>query len=147
MTIQPIPAPDNSREEARQFLAHTLPTLRRFDAQLHALAGSARAAGVTLAARHGFLLRLARYEADLNAMTGVARTLAATQEHDSPATKAMGATLTARGADLQQQMGTFLAQALGDCGMAQDRTSRAVPAGIGAALLNRNAARSVAAGA
>ncbi len=147
MTFQPAPATDSSHEDARQFLALTLPTLRRFDAQLHALAGSARAGGMTLATRHAFLLRLARYEADLKALIGMARTLATTQEHDSPAARAMGATLKARGVELQIQMGEFLAQALGDCSTAQDRAPHAERAGIGAAWLSRDAARAVATGA
>ncbi len=147
MTYQPAPPPRSFHEDARQFLAHTLPTLRRFDAQLHALAGSARAGGMTLATRHAFLLRLAGYEVDLKAIAGMARTLAATQEHNSPAAQAMGTMLTARGDELHHQMGDFLAQSLGDCGMTQDRAARTVPAGIGAAMASRDAARTVAAGA
>ncbi len=144
MTFQPAPAPDNSREEARQFLAHTLPTLRRFDAQLHALAGSARAGGMTLTMRHAFLLRLARYEADLKVIIGMARTLAATPEHDSPAAQALGVTLRARSVDMQHQMGEFLAQTLDDCGMAQDLAPHTERAGIVTARLSRAAARAVA---
>jgi acyl-CoA dehydrogenase len=147
MTFQPAPASASSHEDLRQFLALTLPTLRRFDAQLHALAGSARAGGMTLATRHAFLLRLARYEADLKAMIGMARTLATTQEHDSPAARAMGATLNVRGVDLQYQMGEFLAQALGDCGTAPDRAPHAERADIGAERPSRDAARAVVTGA
>lgn len=147
MTCQPAPAPRSFHEDARQFLAHTLPTLRRFDAQLHALAGSARAGGMTLATRHAFLLRLAGYEADLKAIAGIARTLSATQQHDSPAAQAMGAMITARGADLHHQMEDFLAQSLGDCGMAQDRAARAARAGTRAAMPARDSARAVTAGA
>jgi acyl-CoA dehydrogenase len=132
MTFQPAPACDSRHEEARNFLTHTLPTLRHFDAQLHALAGSARAGGMTLSERHAFLLCLAHCEADLKAITGLARTLAATLELGRLGAHETGAMLKSRSAELKQQMAELLEKTLNDRGMAQGRVPR--PASAGARL-------------
>jgi acyl-CoA dehydrogenase len=132
MTFQPAPACDSRREEARYFLTHTLPTLRHFDTQLHALAGSARAGGMTLAERHAFLMCLAHCEADLKAITGLARTLAATLQLGSLGTHETGAMLKSRSAELQHQMAELLAKTLNDRGMTQGRAPR--PASVEARL-------------
>ncbi|QQX82809.1 acyl-CoA dehydrogenase [Cupriavidus necator] len=90
-----------------------LPTLRRLQRQLHAIAAKP-AAGRTLGQHHQFSLRLARYESELKAVEVMVQRVAALEEDHSPTAHAMGSMLKIRGTELQQQMGQFLVESLGD---------------------------------
>jgi acyl-CoA dehydrogenase len=92
-----------------------LPTLRRLQRQLRALAANP-ARGRTLAGQHQFALRLARYEAELEAIAVMVQRVAAMEQagDHSPAAHALGSMLKIRGTELQQQMGQFVVESLGD---------------------------------
>jgi len=92
-----------------------LPTLRRLQRQLRAMAASP-AGSRTLGGHHQFALRLARYEAELEAITVMVQRVAALEADHSPAAHAMGSMLKIRGTELQQQMGQFLVESMGDDG-------------------------------
>ncbi|AQV98667.1 acyl-CoA dehydrogenase [Cupriavidus necator] len=121
-----------------------LPTLRRFLAQLYALAGSARAGGMTLAGRHEFMLRMARYEAELKAITVMVQRVAAMEEDHSPAAHAMGSMLKIRGTELQQRLSEFLVESLGDHGAVAYPAPHAEPARAGVPLPMQDVAQGVA---
>ncbi|QUN32771.1 acyl-CoA dehydrogenase (plasmid) [Cupriavidus sp. KK10] len=121
-----------------------LPTLRRFHRQLQALAGTARACGVTLAERHEFLLRLARYEAELKAITVMVQRVAEMEQDHSPAAHAMGSMLKIRGTELQQKMSEFLVESLGDHGAVSYPDPHAQQAPTGATLPPQETAQGVA---
>ena len=94
-----------------------LPTLRRLQRQLRAFA-AAPAAGSTLGEQPQFALRLARYEAELEAIAVMVQRVAAMEQagDHSPAAHALGSMLKIRGTELQQQMGQFAVESMGDYG-------------------------------
>lgn len=104
--------------------AADLPMLRRYLAQLHALAARRCESGSALTERHEFALQLARFEAELAAMATLVQRVAAMEEDHSPAAHAMGSILKIRGTELQQRMSSFLVEALGDYGAVAYPTPR-----------------------
>ncbi|MCY1327815.1 putative acyl-CoA dehydrogenase FadE17 [compost metagenome] len=96
--------------------AADLPMLRRYLAQIRALATGREEGGSTLLERHEFALQLARFEAELAAIATLVQRVAAMEEDHSPAAHAMGSILKIRGTELLQKMSSFLTETLGDYG-------------------------------
>ncbi|TDF67271.1 acyl-CoA dehydrogenase [Cupriavidus sp. L7L] len=96
--------------------AADLPMLRRYLAQIHALATRRCEHGSVLLERHEFALQLARFEAELAAIATLVQRVAAMEEDHSPAAHAMGSILKIRGTELLQKMSSFLVETLGDYG-------------------------------
>lgn len=98
-----------------------LPTLRRLQRQLRIVAAAPAGTGALLD-HHQFALRLARYEAELEAISVMVQRVAALEQDHSPTAHAMGSMLKIRGTELQQQMGQFLVESLGDTAAKAYRT-------------------------
>ncbi|WP_186426242.1 acyl-CoA dehydrogenase [Cupriavidus metallidurans] len=96
--------------------AADLPMLRRYLAQIRALAMRRNQGGSALLERHEFALQLARFEAELAAIATLVQRVAAMEEDHSPAAHAMGSILKIRGTELLQKMTCFLSESLGDYG-------------------------------
>ncbi|MEM5275953.1 acyl-CoA dehydrogenase [Cupriavidus taiwanensis] len=94
--------------------AADLPMLRRYLAQIRAMATRNCASGSVLLERHPFALQLARFEAELAAIATLVQRVAAMEQDHSPAAHAMGSILKIRGTELLQKMTSFLTEALGD---------------------------------
>ncbi|AEI82521.1 acyl-CoA dehydrogenase AcdA (plasmid) [Cupriavidus necator N-1] len=92
-----------------------LPTLRRMQRQLRTVA-AAPAQGRALRTQPQFALRLARYEAEMEAVSVLVQRVAALEQagDHSATAHALGSVLKILGTELQQQMGQFLVESLGD---------------------------------
>ncbi|BDB27511.1 acyl-CoA dehydrogenase [Cupriavidus sp. TA19] len=123
--------------------AADLPMLRRYLAQIHALATRRCEGGSVLLERHEFALQLARFEAELAAIATLVQRVAAMEEDHSPAAHAMGSILKIRGTELLQKMSSFLVEALGDYGAVAYPTPQDAAADAAAPLPAQDVARGI----
>ncbi len=93
-----------------------LPALLRFMRQLKQLGQRQTVNGTPLKERPEFALRLVQMDSELTALSMMVRRVVALEMDHSPQAHVLGSLLKVRATDLQQRMGDFLVETLGDDG-------------------------------
>ena len=98
------------------FESTELPALLRFMRQLKQLGQRQTVNGTPLMERPEFALRLVQMDSELTALSMMVRRVVALEMDHSPQAHVLGSLLKVRATDLQQRMGDFLVETLGDDG-------------------------------